>query len=138
MIIQSKRVWVATQFLPLQLEVEEGKIKAVYSYGTKVVDQDFNNDRIVPGFIDIHIHGGFGYDSNIPDPEGLRMLQSRLVEEGVTSFLPTTVTQSEEVLTKALENIASVYEDQAKGASILGVHFEGPYLNMDFKGSSTW
>lgn len=135
MIIQSKRVWVATQFLPLQLEVEEGKIKAVYSYGTKVVDQDFNNDRIVPGFIDIHIHGGFGYDSNIPDPEGLRMLQSRLVEEGVTSFLPTTVTQSEEVLTKALENIASVYEDQAKGASILGVHFEGPYLNMDFKGA---
>lgn len=135
MIIQSKRVWVATQFLPLQLEVEEGKIKAVYSYGTKAVDQDFNNDRIVPGFIDIHIHGGFGYDSNIPDPEGLRMLQSRLVEEGVTSFLPTTVTQSEEVLTKALENIASVYEDQAKGASILGVHFEGPYLNMDFKGA---
>ena len=135
MIIQRKRVWVATQFLPLQLEVEEGKIKAAYSYGTKAVDQDFNNDRIVPGFIDIHIHGGFGYDSNIPDPEGLRMLQSRLVEEGVTSFLPTTVTQSEEVLTKALENIASVYEDQAKGASILGVHFEGPYLNRDFKGA---
>ena len=118
MIIQSKRVWVATQFLPLQLEVEEGKIKAVYSYGTKVVDQDFNNDRIVPGFIDIHIHGGFGYDSNIPDPE-VFMLQSCLVEEGVTCFLPTTVTQSEEVLTKALENIASVYEDQAKVPSIL-------------------
>lgn len=135
MIIQSERVWVATQFHPLQLEIENNKIKAIHPYGSLNVDIDYGKMRILPGFIDIHIHGGFGYDSNIPDPDGLKMLQSRLVEEGVTSFLPTTVTQSEEVLTKALENIADVYDNPAKGANILGVHFEGPYLNMEFKGA---
>lgn len=135
MIIQSKRVWVASQFLPLQLEIEDKKIKAVHAYGTKEVDQDYGNHKIVPGFIDIHIHGGYGYDTNEPYPEGLKMLQSKLPNEGVTSFLPTTVTQSEEVLLKALANVREVEKEKSPGAQILGVHFEGPYLNIDFKGA---
>ncbi len=135
MIIQSKRVWVATQFLPMQLEIENNKIKAIHAYDTLKVDVDYGTNRIVPGFIDVHIHGGFGYDTNEPIFEGMQMLQSRIIEEGVTSFLPTTITQSEEVLTAALENVAKVIENPAVGANILGVHFEGPYLNMKYKGA---
>ncbi len=50
-------------------------------------------------------------------------------------FLATTITQSEEVLTNALKNVAKVVEDGYEGAEILGVHFEGPYLDMKYKGA---
>ena len=54
MIIQSKKVWIAGQFIPAQLEVAEGKITAVREYGERSVDQDYGTKRIVPGFIDVH------------------------------------------------------------------------------------
>ena len=53
MIIQSKQVWVADQFFPFQLEIEDEKITNMYPYGTKEVDKDYGELRIVPGFIDI-------------------------------------------------------------------------------------
>ena len=53
MIIQSKKVWIAGQFIPAQLEVAEGKITAVREYGERSVDQDYGTKRIVPGFIDV-------------------------------------------------------------------------------------
>ncbi len=136
MIIQSKRVWIAEMFVACQIEVAEGKIKAINKYGEKPVDYDFNDLRIIPGFIDVHTHGAYGYDANIPDPEGLKDWAKRLpVDEGVTSFLPATVTQSEEVLTKAAANIAAVMKTDYVGAEILGIHFEGPYLNKANKGA---
>lgn len=135
MIIQSTKVWLASQFLPIQIELEGSKIKAIHSYNSKAVDKDFGDMRIVPGFIDIHIHGGYGFDTNDAYESGLINLYENLPKEGVTSFLPTTITQSEEVLTKALQNVAAVKEKQVSGARILGVHFEGPYLNVAFKGA---
>ena len=53
----------------------------------------------------------------------------------MTALLATTITQSEEVLTNALKNVAKVVEDGYEGAEILGVHFEGPYLDMKYKGA---
>ncbi|HHX07763.1 MAG TPA: N-acetylglucosamine-6-phosphate deacetylase [Erysipelothrix sp.] len=135
MIIQSQRVWIASQFVPMQLHIENEKIIRMYPYGTKEVDTDYGNHRIVPGFIDTHIHGGYGYDTNDGDVEGMRALQKRLVEEGVTSFLPTTVTQSKEVLTAAVASVAEVEQAPQTGARIVGIHFEGPYLNVQFKGA---
>ena len=58
-----------------------------------------------------------------------------VVDEGVTSFLATTLTQSEEVLTNAVSNVAKVVEEGYEGAEILGIHFEGPYLNKAHKGA---
>ncbi len=135
MIIQSQRVWIASQFVPMQLHIENEKIIRMYPYGTKEVDTDYGDHRIVPGFIDTHIHGGYGYDTNEGDVEGMRALQKRLVEEGVTSFLPTTVTQSKEVLTAAVASVAEVAQAPQTGARIIGIHFEGPYLNVQFKGA---
>lgn len=56
-------------------------------------------------------------------------------EEGVTSICPTTITQTEEVLTKAVANVAKVVEEGYEGAEIVGIHFEGPYLDMEYKGA---
>lgn len=135
MIIQSTRVWISGQFVGAQIEMKENKIIAIYNYGEKKVDVDYKDERIVPGFIDIHTHGAYKFDTNDANPEGLRNWMKNITDEGVTGVCPTTITQSNEVLTKALENVANVVKEGYEGAEILGVHFEGPYLDMKYKGA---
>lgn len=135
MIIQSKRVWLGLQFIPAQIEIVNDKITNIYPYGTKETTIDYQNNKILPGFIDIHCHGAYGFDTNDACPEGLRNWTKNIPEEGVTSFLATTITQSEEVLTKALANVATVVDEGYEGAEILGVHFEGPFLDDVYKGA---
>lgn len=135
MIIQSEKVWFGNQFVKAQIEIEGRSIKAVLPYHAKPADIDYGNKRIVPGFIDVHTHGAYGFDVNDADPDGLRKWIRKVPSEGVTGILPTTVTQFEDVLTKALKNIVSVVEEGYEGAEILGIHFEGPYLNIKRKGA---
>ena len=135
MLIQSKKVWLADQFIAAAIEMNDGKITGVFPYGTKEVDVDYGCKRIVPGFIDIHCHGAFGFDTNDANEEGLRAWTKGIVTEGTTAFLATTITQSEEVLTGAVANVAKVMEEGYEGAEILGIHFEGPYLDMVYKGA---
>lgn len=85
--------------------------------------------------MDVHCHGAYEFDTNDANEEGLRYWAKHIVSEGVTSFLATTITQSEEVLTKAVANVAKVMEEGYEGAEILGIHFEGPYLDMKYKGA---
>lgn len=135
MIIQSKKVWLIGQFYPAQIEIEGSKIKAIHKYNSKKVDIDYGEYRILPGFIDIHAHGGYGFDVNYADEAGLRNWLSKLPLEGVCSILPTTLTQSHEELIRALENVAKVHSSKYDGARIIGIHFEGPYLDMKYKGA---
>lgn len=135
MIVQSKKVWIGGQFIPAQLSVEEGVIQRIFPYGEQKAQDDYGALRIVPGFIDIHTHGAYGFDTNDGEPEGLRNWMKKIPEEGVTSILPTTVTQMPDVLTAAVANVAQVAEEGYEGAEILGIHFEGPYLDMKYKGA---
>lgn len=135
MLIQSKKVWIADQFIPAQIEIDDNKIVNIYTYNEKEVNYDYGNKRIVPGFIDIHCHGAYGFDTNDANEIGLRNWTKKIVSEGVTSLLATTITQSRDVLTNALANVAKVVEEGYEGAEILGIHFEGPYLDMQYKGA---
>lgn len=135
MLIQSKKIWIADQFTSAIIEVTEDKITNILPYGSVSPDVDYGDLRIVPGFLDIHCHGAYGFDTNDANEEGLRNWTKKIPGEGVTGFLPTTITQSEEVLTKAVANVAKVMEDGYEGAEILGIHFEGPYLDMVYKGA---
>ena len=63
MILQSKKVWIAGQFIAAQLVVEGEKIVSVLPYGTKEADVDYGAKRIIPGFIDVHTHGAYGFDT---------------------------------------------------------------------------
>jgi N-acetylglucosamine-6-phosphate deacetylase len=138
LIIQSKRVWIGGQFSAAQLNIQGEIIEGIYPWGTKEItntDKDYDNLRIVPGFIDVHTHGAYGFDTNEAKPEGLRHWMKQIPEEGVTAILPTTVTQMPEILTAAVANVAKVAEEGYEGAEILGIHFEGPYLDMQYKGA---
>ena len=135
MIIQSKKIWLADQFVAGQIEIVDGKIVGIYDYDEKEVDKDYGDNRVLPGFIDIHCHGAYGFDTNDAKEDGLRYWLRNIVNEGVTALLPTTITQSEEVLTNAVANVAKVVEEGYEGAEVLGIHFEGPYLDMVYKGA---
>ena len=135
MIIQSKRVWIANQFMEAQIQIENDKIVDIFEYNTKDVDVDYGNNRIVPGFIDIHTHGYDTWDTNDATEEGLRHWMKEIPAEGVTGICPTTITQSHEVLSNAVKNVAKVVNEGYEGAEILGIHFEGPYLDQKYKGA---
>ncbi len=135
MKIKSSRVFIAGDFIPAVISVNGKTIDAVLPYETEA-DEDYGDLRIVPGFIDVHCHGAYGFDTNYADPEGLKKWTKNIVHEGVTGFLATTITEHKEVLLKAVKNVADVVnEGTYEGARILGIHFEGPYLDMKYKGA---
>ena len=80
------------------------------------------------GFIDLHIHGSGGSDVMDATPSALETLSSTLLQTGTTSFLATTMTMATKVIDNALQNIQNHAMD-VTGATILGVHLEGPFIN---------
>ncbi|MFN8373413.1 MAG: N-acetylglucosamine-6-phosphate deacetylase [Anaerolineae bacterium] len=101
--------------------------------GEEVIDAD--GLLLLPGMIDVHVHGSIGSEAMDGDPEGLRKIARFFAEHGVTSFLATTWTGSTERINGALEAIAEVTGPISGGATILGAHLEGPYLNAEHCGA---
>ncbi|RPF54290.1 N-acetylglucosamine-6-phosphate deacetylase [Aquisalibacillus elongatus] len=91
-------------------------------------------EYVFPGFIDIHIHGASGYDF-MDGQEAVESIAHVLPQEGTTSFLATTITSDENTTIKALEGIAAYAKRPSKGAELLGVHLEGPFINPVFAGA---
>jgi N-acetylglucosamine-6-phosphate deacetylase len=85
---------------------------------------------LLPGFIDVHVHGAVGCETMDGDADGIRQMARFYAQHGTTSFLPTTWTDSRERITAALEVVTAIQGSQENGATILGVHLEGPYINV--------
>ena len=79
MLIQSKKVWIADQFTAAAIEIKDGKITDILPYGSRPADVDYGDLRVVPGFLDIHCHGAFGFDTNDANEEGLRNWTKNIV-----------------------------------------------------------
>lgn len=88
----------------------------------------------MPGFIDIHTHGAAGYDTCDGGTEAIRTFAKAKVAEGVTTLYPTTLTEPYEVLEGAMKGVAG-YRETEEYCEIPGVHIEGPYINVDWKGA---
>lgn len=103
--------------------------------GAEVIDA--KGAYVAPGFIDIHIHGYLGEDASDGSAEGIKKMAEGIAKNGVTSWLPTTMTVSKAELRKAFEVISSLMEESKSwnGATILGVNAEGPYINSKKKGA---
>ena len=87
---------------------------------------------VVPGFIDVHKHGGYGLDTMDGDPDKLNNMVNLMVTEGITSLFPTTITQSPENIERALVTINQVAK---KNPVIQSIHLEGPFINKVFMGA---
>ena len=89
---------------------------------------------VIPGLVDVHIHGARGHDFSDGNSKGLAEIAQYLHSCGVTSFCPTSMTLPEEQLTAAFATINDV-PDAAGYAHIAGIHMEGPYLSPEKKGA---
>lgn len=105
-------------------------LKSQLSSNTTIIECD-PALTLIPGFIDLHIHGCYGVDVMDGTIDALQTMAQSLVKEGTTSFLTTTITQSEDKLERALRNVAIYMKEQEQivGAEILGIHLEGPFIS---------
>ncbi len=122
----------------LDLVVDNGRIADIIPRGTRK-DGDFVDAKgsyIVPGFIDIHIHGSVGCDVMDARFDSLERIAAFLAKNGTTSFLATTMTLSADAIRSSIRAAADFMKrDRAAGAQCLGIHLEGPFLNPDAKGA---
>ena len=88
-----------------------------------------------PGFIDIHVHGGGGADTLDASLSSFEKITMAHAAGGTTSLLLTTLTAPLSQIKDALEVAENAYGIESKGARLLGVHLEGPYINLDYAGA---
>lgn len=122
--------------------LEAGRIVEVGTWSASTRPQpgdiDARDATLLPGFVDIHIHGGAGHYVMENPEESIPAVAAHLARHGVTGYLPTTITAPWEEQSQTLAISAAWMnssENGRSGAAILGCHLEGPYINPKKKGA---
>lgn len=98
-------------------------------------DHADKNCLLVPGFIDVHVHGGVGYDFMLCDREGLEAVTRFHCANGTTTLLATTMTATKEAIDRVLEEVDRFRSGPMPYAAIAGVHLEGPFISPKWPGA---
>jgi N-acetylglucosamine-6-phosphate deacetylase len=112
-------------------------VPSSFSSGAQTNSIDLNGATLFPGFIDNHIHGAIGVDVNSASADDLQRVSQFLATKGVTAWLPTLVPATDEQYERAIAAISELMHQQAtalsgtRGARILGVHYEGPFVSSE-------
>jgi N-acetylglucosamine-6-phosphate deacetylase len=101
--------------------------------GSTVIDA--KGLTLLPGFIDVHVHGGMGHETMDCSPDGIQEMAQFYARGGTTGYLATTWTESREKIMQSLALISEMQGQQPEGATILGVHLEGPYFDVAKRGA---
>src|SRR4051794_4742176 len=115
-----------------------GLITAVHDNDIVVenaIEINADSNYIVPGFIDIHVHGGGGYDFMDATETAFLTIAETHAQYGTTAMLPTTLTATKELLLQTLDAFESANKKNVHGAQLLGMHLEGPYIAMNQRGA---
>ncbi|MBR6517885.1 MAG: N-acetylglucosamine-6-phosphate deacetylase [Bacilli bacterium] len=137
-ILGFKNTFILTEegIIKTNIIIKDGIINYI---GNKVIDGliTLPDDQIlVPGFIDEHMHGINGYDVMDGSVETLRKIAEEVAKEGVTSFLATTSTASIQKTINTLHAVKAFKEiDNSCYAEIIGAHLEGPFLSKTYQGA---
>lgn len=127
----------------------QGRITAIVPAGQPLAEPVaehlvFENATLLPGFIDVHVHGGGGWRVGVDtdllarpleNPNPLVEMSRFMASTGVTGFLPTLSTASNEDMLRTVEAAAQLVGVELPGADVLGTHLEGPYINVGKKGA---
>lgn len=123
---------ISSGYLRFDTQILEVGEMADYQAVPTDEELDVNGKTVVPGFIDVHSHGGYGVDSMDADPEALQEMTRQMLSEGITSYFPTTMTQSDEQIEQAL---IAIGEAKKTDSMIQGIHLEGPFVSPAYKGA---
>lgn len=136
--IKAKKIYSEDKVLENAILVmEDGYITKVDEvYDSKDYDQliDYDDYELIPGLIESHIHGTNGFDTMDCSLSSLNAISMHLCKQGVTGFMPTTITDDFDKVKSAVKNI-SENSDKVKGAKIIGAYVEGPYITEEHKGA---
>lgn len=137
MLYQAKKIILENKVIEDgYLEVQDGRFGLVSRSrpAGETINRDFADCIISPGLVDTHIHGYQAYDVMDNDLEGLKAISKRLLECGVTSWLPTTLTDQVEKLSKVCQLIGKNHQ-KVEGAVIQGIFLEGPFFTQAHSGA---
>lgn len=96
---------------------------------------DANGSWLLPGFIDVHVHGGYGADFMEASPETLDTITRFHAKNGTTGMLATTMTQTREAIDRVLGEVSRYMQEPMPHAQLLGVHMEGPFISPKWAGA---
>ncbi len=135
--LHAQQVFAETNVINNQfILIEHGIVSAITDKITiDVPIVELGNLSILPGFLDLHIHGREGFDIMDGARESIEKISSSLAKHGVVGFLGTTVTSTWDVTLKAFAAIGEAYQRQPKGAQVLGAYNEGLFFTEDHKGA---
>ena len=136
MIIKSNNIYLPNRTIDGYIEVSEGKIASIFTNYDGDDYTDYGDSYLIPGFIDLHAHGyGMGSFTHEGTLDSLDRMSQSLLTQGVTSFLPTTGTESLDSIISS-SNVVNEFldKDYKNGANVLGIHYEGPFINKSRKG----
>ena len=117
------------------LTIEDGKFGPILMEEPQDASiKDYSQSIVAPGLVDTHIHGYKSHDVMDNDFEGIKVISEGLLSCGVTSWLPTPLTSSAELLNDVCETIGNHYQE-VTGAKIRGIFLEGPFFTEKYKGA---
>lgn len=92
-------------------------------------------NKVIPGFIDVHAHGAVRVDVNAASAEDLETISCFMAKNGTTSWLCSVLTDTEEQTYRCIDSFKEHQLMESKGADLLGIHLEGPFLSKEYKGA---
>ena len=130
--------YVDRMFVEKTVAVQDGKIKLLDAGSAIPADAltyDATGKKVVPGFIDIHTHGSVGVDVNAATAEDLEKISRFVAKNGTTSWFCSVLTDTKEQTEWCIDEFKKHKKMGSEGASLLGIHLEGPFLSTEYKGA---
>ncbi|MGF7060484.1 N-acetylglucosamine-6-phosphate deacetylase [Brassicibacter mesophilus] len=137
-ILKGKEIFLENKIINNgRVVINNGVIEQIIEEDISIYEDeiDLSMYKILPGFIDIHVHGGNGYDTMDGKYESINEISKYVSKNGVTGFLPTTVTAKWEKIINAIKAVDDAMKTGVEGAEILGSYIEGPFISKDQKGA---
>lgn len=136
--ITNGQVYIDKEFQKKTVRLHDGKIE-LFPCNAKLPAMaeviDAAGKKVVPGFIDIHTHGAVGVDVNAATAEDLMKICRYFASNGTTSWLCSVLTDTREQTQWCIDEFKRYKKVQPEGASLIGIHLEGPFLCSEYKGA---
>lgn len=136
MVYRNAHIFTEGQFTYGSFRVEDGRFTEILCTVPDGEGIDLGGAWVIPGLVDIHVHGSCGGDLSDGDYEGIKTMAAYLAGNGITSFSPASMTLPYKVLEKAFVTATRFASDRPhKCARLMGIHMEGPFLSKKKKGA---
>lgn len=135
LLLKNGQIYTETQVIDGDILMADGKISAIGDLHRDCETVDLNGKKVVPGFIDIHTHGGDHIDVNAAAAQDLHTLGRFFARNGTTAWLCSVLTDTREQTLWCIGQAKEAMAAPIDGAQLLGIHLEGPFLSKEYKGA---